>query len=437
MGLQEAEAATLPLNYVSREFRVVPGADMRNGATEFTTNQAFSGSSDPVATCVDNTNTSLIKNGGAKNVVLTMTGSGGTYTHHLRCTLSSLSLDTNPTVSLRTYSDTGYNSNVLYLSNDTGLSNNFSLPLSVSNPVAGLSNQGWVFYQWHRDNSTVGAGSPSWLTDFTRIRHLPSTGNGSTGIIYFDQHYYDGYQHPVIPWIFEGAAGTHYSVVFAAFTAFGLTGTLAIPTGLVDTSTFLTTAQIDEMYAAGWDVIHMSDTTTALTGLSVAASEARLGTAETFMTTKGWTRTPKVIALPGISFTTHRSDANLITALTNRGYFAAINKWSDGTSGVTTNAQSIDPHYGISLNPYRVPAWRAENPDTLAEHRLHYGAAIAGGGPRIFRTGGIEAAPSSGEMASADFATMLGELAIKHHANTLSVLTWRKFYSGLSGRMVR
>lgn len=183
----------------------------------------------------------------------------------------------------------------------------------------------------------------------------------------------------------------------------------------------------------------MSDTTAALTGLSVQQVTDRLSTADAFLQAKGWIRTPKVIALPGSSKIAHRTDANVLAALSNLGYVAAIDKFSGGgpTGTAAINGRAIDPIYGISLNPYRVPAWGAENTDLLTQYQAHLRHAIKAGGPRILRTGAIAGAGVDGQIDPADHTALLGEISLKHHAGTVACLPWRKFYSGLSGRISR
>ena len=439
MGLQEAEAATLPLNYVVTAGTVPTGADVRDGESAVDGNATSAGNG--TSSAVDNTNSTYIKNGGAKNLKFTITAGASAHDRYVNWTTAISGLSTVPTMSSRVLWFSGANITTpggyeLYFS--TG-ADTVAYYANHSDPLSTFL-QGWQYHQWHRkETSATFGGTFNWASNVVLIQSLFRV-NATTGalVAYLDQNYYGGYQHPHIPWIFDGASDTCYTVAYGAWLNKGMQGTLAIPTGLVDSGAgFLTTAQIDEMYAAGWDVIHMSDSTTALTGLSVAAAEARLATAETFMQSKGWTRTPKIIALPGTSFTSHRSDDNLRTALLNRGYIAAFDKWSNGTatSPDRGHSLSIDPDYGISLNPYRVPAWRVEQPDTIAEHRLHIDHAIAAGTTRVLRTSAIGAGGS--DMATADHTTLLNEVALKHYAGTLTCAPMRKFISGLSGRMVR
>ena len=438
----EADAATLPLNFVSTAPTVFPGADCRDGVTPLTVNALVSG--DATAAGTDNTDTTFIKNGGSTNIKVTMSGGTPALTqlHHLGFGGVSVSMATIPTIGYRFYQPNVWDAtagNLILSNNGDASTNNFRYIINgLQFPTIPTHVHGWLYHQVHRKETTQTNGSPSYASTIESLFFQLRGVGGSSFVCYVDQFYYNGYQHPVIPWIFEGAPDTHYTVVFPAFTTKGMVGTLAIPTSLVDTTNFLTTAQIDEMYAAGWDVVHMSDTTTALTGLTVAAVETRLATAEAFMISKGWTRTLKHCVLPGSDSGVMRTDANAITALTNRGYLSACNKWADGTDGsLGVNPMGIDPIWGISLNPYRLHACRTENPDTTTEHLAHIDHAIAAGSPRILRTGSVAGSGVSGQMDSADFTTILAFLSLRHHAGTLTVAPWRKFYSGLSGRQAR
>lgn len=433
-----AEAATLPLNYVVTAGTVPTGGNFANGIAELTTNSGSGGSGAAASSATDNTDATLIKNGGTKNIRIDLVGDGGANRNHdTRCTLTALAMDAFPTIGLRLYTTTALASFLYDWSNNSGDTNAFRM-LHPQHPSDTIIS-GWHYLQWHRDESSTLA-SGNWLTDFVLTRFQATTGSGSTNMVILDQQYYGGYQHPVIPWILEGGFDSHYTTGFGVWQGKGLQGTLAINTSLIDTSpgTYLTTAMIDEMYAAGWDVIHASDTTTALTGLTVQQVTDRLGTADAFLRSKGWTRTLGWCALPGGAFGSHRSDANAITALTNLSYRGALDKFQDGaTSATNVSPYGIDPIWGIANNPYRIPTWRAQNPDTLAEHTVHVGHAIAAGGPRILRSGSIVTGAASGDIETADHASLVNTLALKHHAGTLSCVPWRKFASGMNGRMVR
>lgn len=427
LALSEAEAA----NYVGTAGTVPTGGNFANGIAELTTNARTAG--DGVGSQgVDNTDASLIKNGGSKNILVSLVGGSITEVWDTRCTLSNIVMDTKPTVGIRLYSATTLNSLTYDWANNSADSAGFRFNFR-SQPLISIST-GWQYHQWFRDEvTTIGAGN--WQSDFVLSRHAPSCPAGASRSVYLDQQYYGGYQRPVIVWILEGAHDTHYDIAFAAWQNKEMRGTLAIPTSSINTANKLRYDEIHAMVEDGWGLCHMSDTTTALTGLSVAAVEARLATAESAFEAVGWGRFAKYIALPGTTVALHRTDANVLTALANRGYKVAIDKWQDGTggSGIDSHSLGVDPIHGISLNPYRVPAWRTESPDTITEHQAHVDHTVAAGGTRILRSGSIVTGAASGEIETADHSTLLTYLALRHHANTLSLLPIHKWYEGLHG----
>lgn len=437
----EAAAATLPLNYVTRPFLVPSGADVRNGATILTTNVGGGGSGSSSA--VDNTSTPDIKNGGTKNILVTLTSISGLRLHDMRCSLPALSMALVPTIGYRVCFpenglSTDWDNQTFDWTNDTTINDGFRFrPRPV--PDHSAQRRGWQFWTWHRDEYQLLLGAGNWQNTFARIRFLFSAPDNNTRMFIWDQNFYNGYQHPVLAWVLEGGLDSHYSVAFAKWTVKGVVGTLAIPTSVLDTNpgTNLTTSMVDEMYAQGWDVVQMSDTTTALTGLTKQQVIDRVGAARNVLKAKGWTRTLNDIILPGSNFTDHRADSNAIEALQQLGMQYAVDKWQDGSDAQQTNGWGADPSYGFTLNPYRVPAWRTENPDVLSEYQAHLRHIIKAGGVRILRSGGLATGAGAGQIETADHDALLLEATTYNQAGTISLVPWRKMVSGLGGRMVR
>ena len=439
----QAEAATLPLNYVSTSVTVPTGADVSSGIAALSSNSGSGGGS---STGTDNTDATYIKNGGAKNILISATTAGAQQDHTMVWPIT-INTTTNPTVGMRVYRPGALAGLSVSWSSNAGASDWAKFDASITYPSVGSSTPRWSYFQWHRDEYTATSGSPSWLGNMRRIFVIGSASVTSNppSSVYIDQLYYNGYQHPVIPWIFDGGSDTHYSTVYAAMNTRGLVGTIAFPTSVLDTTNFLTTAMVDEMYAAGWSVLHMSDVNTSLAGLTVDQVMARLATAEAVFRAKGWTRDIKHCVAPNTTGGVGGSvDANAMTALASRGYLSAVEYYSDGTNGSNAvNGMNIDPIYGISLAPYQVPAWMTVDPDTITEHQAHVNHAIKAGGTKILRTGGIGV--GAGLITSANFTTLLEGtagsawkgIALWHHAGTLSCLPYRKWYGGLSGRIPR
>lgn len=449
----QAEAATLPLNYVSQPFLVVPGADMRNGIAGLLSQATESGDGTYAAT--DNVTASLIKNGGSKNIRMDVTGGTISQVGNMVCTLSPLVMDQVPTLGVRVWLSGAGNLMENYYSHNAGITQYARFQTRVNSPGIATISSGWTFVNNHRDE-WIANPSLDYQNDFVRLLTKYGCSAGGVAACIWDQFYYNGYESPKMAFIFEGGSDTHYSTVFGIFQARGLVGTLAIPTSVIGTAGFMTWDNINEMVSAGWAVMIMGDLqTTGLTGLSVSASTARISGAEAQLTanvsaSQGIKRAVKHLALPGNTFGTSvlRTDTNLETALMDLSYLSALEMYQDGFgAGNASNGEGIDPHYGISLNKYRVQAHRFQNPDTLTEASGHLTHLVRAGGIKVLRSSKtVAGSVTSGEL-DANFLTELLDgrgatvqgpgAALLHHAGTISVLTWPQLYGGLSGRTPR
>lgn len=143
---------------------------------------------------------------------------------------------------------------------------------------AGLGNEIHGF-STHADN-TVGEVTTGSLTDGSRVDVLFTHDDGYT---------------------------TQYTYGFGyLYTVCGKPGTIYI-----NASNQLTADQLNEMYAAGWDLGNHSDDSDELDGLTQGEVETKLSTMKDWLDTRGYTRASDHVAYPGGAY-----DENVLAAMT-------------------------------------------------------------------------------------------------------------------------
>jgi hypothetical protein len=93
--------------------------------------------------------------------------------------------------------------------------------------------------------------------------------------------------------IFDDARETVYSVAFPLMRERGLVGVLPIISGLVGTSGYMTIAQINELFRAGWDIInhtHTHQLGATMAGYTQAQCFDEINRCDQFIQEKGWAR---------------------------------------------------------------------------------------------------------------------------------------------------
>ncbi len=178
-----------------------------------------------------------------------------------------------------------------------------SIRLSFSALATAYRAGAWQTISFSRASSSVGTNTMDSLdtagVTVTSVRVVFSTtGNASAFPIWFGEIRADVSRKPgrVVITI-DGEYSSQYSLVFPAMRALGLTGSLAITNSDIGTNGRMTAAQIDEMYAAGWECIHHTYDATKVNGYvnstdwtssSAIAEDIRAQWA--YFKSRGWTR---------------------------------------------------------------------------------------------------------------------------------------------------
>lgn len=386
--------------------------------------------------CLDNVDPTYIRNGRSKNIRCDITG-GTTSTTYARLIYRPPAKDFSQvgTVALRWWIDdpstVKLESVQFDWSNDTGEANGFRFNPNDNEP---LPAPGWNFHLWHRDQYTTAIGTPSWFTTMASQRIQVGANAGQTIRVYIDEVLYAPHQAPKVMPMFVGAYAEHYSTGFAELLARGMKGTLVVPTNQIGQPGRMTAPQITEMYLANWTVIHcgtdQSDDWKLLTQTQI---EQKIKDAETVFVANGWTRDLKRIMLPGTNLSNTRYNSTVDAAMTARGIEAAVAPWNITISGGKhLSGLAIDPTTGIADQRYHLAGYAANNPEVLADVQALLRWRGASSYLPLF-IGRITASPVSGEMATADYQSLVRTL---YSTTGLGKLTWGQFLNILTtGRL--
>lgn len=191
---------------------------------------------------------------------------------------------------------TGSNSRTLsvFASNDSGYAAYFTKGILVrpgwnlitlgklTQIASGTEDAGWA----------VGAGSPTWSSNMVRIRIRMEAVAGTATRVYVRNITQTGYWKPKVVFGFDDGFSSVYTDAFPTLEAYGFKGTLYVIGSKVGTSGYMTEAQIQELYDAGWDICNhtLSHQQNVLPTASEAAIRSEILANEEYLVKKGWTR---------------------------------------------------------------------------------------------------------------------------------------------------
>lgn len=166
------------------------------------------------------------------------------------------------------------------------------------------------------------SGGEDWANTMIRLRvRVDSTASGG-GIAYFDNLTYGSYHRPKVIVTCDDGFDSQYLELFAYAKSRGVKGTLYLNGANIDQSPKMSTAQITEMYNAGWDLSNHNYNHTVLTTLSTQAEmeNQEIGLMKQWLIDRGFTRNNCHLhhCFPGGGY-----NATALLALQNQGYLTS------------------------------------------------------------------------------------------------------------------
>lgn len=339
---------------------------------------------------------------------------------------------TNPIYGLlRIYLPVGSNATsvLVYLSTSAGFGAGTwtsATPLAYEGVRAQAAfKSGWNNLLLTRSSFT--GGTPTLLdsaaNSFTTIRVRVDANKGP---VHFDALYIGGPSRPKALVMFDDA---HESILTVNSAVFGtgksafdymrdnnIKGTLYVASDLINTAGYLTTAQVNTLYAAGWDIANHTKTHTTISALTNEQIASELEACDTFLATNGWNRASKHFAYPTGAFTLDSNPA-FINSL---GYKTAR----------SIQATLLNTQYKPD-NMHHLWAKGVGTGITAANMTAKVDEAIAQGRMFAAYIHGLNATETSYFWDPAKFKTLVDYLVTKRTAGQIDIQTISEWYNGL------
>lgn len=304
----------------------------------------------------------------------------------------------------------GISSVQIALANDSGLSNIFTLNVSL--------HEGWNKILIGK--TTWGAsGSPSWASTITRLRIRMNMLSGQSGSLYVNSMYSNYETRPKCIISFDDNYDDVYDYGYAKMQPFGFPGSLYVITTYLDSVGRLSIDQINELHDAGWDVMNHTHTHINLETVAVdqAQVESELTTCRDILSANGWTRRNENLH---VAYPQGGYDEKTLSAMENLGMITGR------TTRNRTQANYLDHLYLLTRQSHDYTAsqatYRGWIDRTIADGgciQLNYHQIVADG-----------TASAGTQVEISQFNDMMNYIASKPGA--IDVVTWTEWYRGLT-----
>lgn len=261
--------------------------------------------------------------------------------------------------------------------------------------------------------------------DQTLCRVRLTSANGGSSVV-VGGIWYDKRSRPKVILEFDDAFLSQYTEAYAYMQPRGIPGTVSIiertvgkSAGQVDTHDYCSKAQLDTMYANGWDMTvhgyynHSSDLANNLASIT-----ADVALNKRYVKSCGWGRAVNHYVYPG-----GIAVSSSILALSA----------NDMATGRTTLGRTMPVAIGID-QPYKIWSYQISAAaglaliKTIVDYAIHNGCTIRLYGHRI--TASI--VENTNEILIADFRALIDYIALKRNQGLIDAVTVSEWYAGLS-----
>ncbi|MEW6378619.1 MAG: polysaccharide deacetylase family protein [bacterium] len=308
---------------------------------------------------------------------------------------------------------TTVNEVLIQLTSTSDLSKSMNLSLSG----ADLLDEGWTHLVIPRSRWTVVNGE-TWNAIIRMYIKLVAK-TGQTASISIDEFRHSTEQLPRCIIAFDDGRTSAYSEGFSYMSARGVPGTLYTVPALVGTDGYMTLAQVDELYDAGWALANHTYTHPGapdyLTGLSQAQIEDEIQQCTDWLIAQGYTRAAYYLAYPG--------------GVYNADVLAAMDACGILTGRTTRSSLQYAPVDNLKL----LNSKALDSGTTLAAAKTLVDNAITQQSTVVFHGHSLEAAAGANTWAIADFRALIDYIA----ARRIQCVTIDEWYQGLTNPRYR
>jgi peptidoglycan/xylan/chitin deacetylase (PgdA/CDA1 family) len=299
-----------------------------------------------------------------------------------------------------------------YLSSDPTFTKFFSRAITAANFISG-----WNFMHIARSEWT-NTGTDSWSNTMVRFRLRCDAAASQVCTVVFDSYYINLFDRPKLMIHFDDARTSCYTQGYPYMASKGLKGTVFVNGGNLDQATWMTSAQVLEMYNAGWDVGNHTIDHTNLTSLGTQAlMQDKIAQQTAWFAARGYTRGVNHFAFPN-GATNDTARAAVIASGANTGRI------------LNTAPTSIQSTVAGLWNPYDIKAYSAGNTDTLTTLTDLVDNAIATGATTCIVFHLITASPAqSTEYSIANYQSFIDYVVTK--TQLMDVVTVTNWYNNI------
>lgn len=300
----------------------------------------------------------------------------------------------------------------IILGNDSAFSNFYSKTFTS------VLHEGWNKLpigktQW------ASTGSPSWGTTFERLRVRVNSNTDLTGVAYFDSLTIGFYSRPKCIISFDDGWATQYTEGYEYMKKYRFRGSLYLIKQRIDTANYMTTAQVQTLFDAGWDVMNHTDNHVNMaTELSTQAEvELELSACRDWIRGNKWSRKNGELH---VAYPNGGYDTKVLAAMANLGMITGrtiINR---------TQANEIDSQFLLCRQSHAYTA-------TAATYKAYIDRTIAEGGCiqlNYHKIVADAAGAADTEVEQSQFRGIIDYIASKREQ--IDVVTFTEWYEGLS-----
>jgi peptidoglycan/xylan/chitin deacetylase (PgdA/CDA1 family) len=281
---------------------------------------------------------------------------------------------------------------------------------------SGVFSSGWNFLTVP-NASWTSVGGETWDNTMIRLKFRVWVPSSKISTVNIDSLYYGLYAKPKCLIMFDDGWKSAYDYGFNYLKSLGLKATYYIISS-ANSSNYMTTSEMSEMYALGNDICNHSSDIVLLATLDYQGVVTKITTCSDYLENLGFTRSYKHIAYPGGSY-----NNTVLQACEDLGIL----------TGVTVNSSNISTIKGVK-NYLTLSRYNVANTTSLATAKGYIDTAINNGETVALLFHKLATLPTiSTEWSISDFQSLVNYIKSKTDDGLIDVQTISEWKKGMDG----